>query len=128
MIKQTIITKDNDTILRFYKSLVRSQLEYCIKVWNPYLKKDILKLEKVQKRATKMIQGYKYLSYGERLKRCGLTNTGEKEKQRRLNRSLYKIITGKKAIQWDRFFELVPSKVTHGHRYKLFKKWKGTLG
>src|SRR6218665_3350092 len=27
-----------------------------------------------------------------------------------------------------RFFELAPSKVTGGHRYKLFKKRKGTLG
>ena len=27
-----------------------------------------------------------------------------------------------------RFFELAPSKVTRGHRYKLFKKRKGTLG
>ena len=31
-------------------------------------------------------------------------------------------------IQWERFFELAPSKVTRGHRYKLFKKRKGTLG
>ena len=31
-------------------------------------------------------------------------------------------------IQWERFFELAPSKGTRGHRYKLFKKRKGTLG
>ena len=57
-------------------------------------------------------------------------NTGEKEEQRRLNRSIdpYKIITGKESIQWKRFFELAPSKVTRGHRYKLFKKRKETLG
>ena len=40
----------------------------------------------------------------------------------------YKIITGKESIQWERFFELAPSKVSRGCRYKLFKKWKGTLG
>src|SRR6218665_3042932 len=38
------------------------------------------------------------------------------------------IITGKESIQWERFFELAPSKGTRGHRYKLFKKRKGTLG
>ena len=31
-------------------------------------------------------------------------------------------------IQWERFFELAPKKVTRGHIYKLFKKRKGTLG
>ena len=40
-----------------------NKLEYCIQVWSPYLKQDMEKLEKVQRRATKMIQGYKDLSY-----------------------------------------------------------------
>src|SRR6218665_3703786 len=84
------------------------------------------KLEKVQ-RATKMIQGYEYLSYEERLIRCGLT-TLEKRRSRGDLIEAYKIITGKESIQWDRFFELAPSQVTRGHRYKLFKKRKGTLG
>jgi len=39
-----------------YKHLVRSHLEYNNSVWAPYRKLDIDKLEKVQKRATKMIQ------------------------------------------------------------------------
>ena len=39
-----------------YKHLVRLSLEYNNSVWAPYRKSDIDKLEKVQKRATKMIQ------------------------------------------------------------------------
>src|SRR6218665_1072934 len=73
MIRRTIVTRDKGTILRLYKSLVRPQLEYCIQVWSPHLKQDMEKLEKVQRRATKVIQGYKDLSYEERLIRCGLT-------------------------------------------------------
>jgi len=65
-----------------------------------------------------MIQGYKDLSYDERLKRCGLT-TLEKRRSRGDLVEAYKI---KEAILWDRFFELAPSKVTRGHRYKLFKE------
>src|SRR6218665_983535 len=38
MITRTIVTRDKDTILRLYKTLVRPQLEYCIQVWSPYLK------------------------------------------------------------------------------------------
>src|SRR6218665_2524801 len=128
MVRRTIVTRDKDTILRLYKTLVRPQLEYCIQVWSPYLKQDMEKLEKVQRRATKMIQGYKYmyLSYEEKLIMCGLT-TLEKRRSRGDLIEAYKIITGKKSIQSGRFFELAPSKVTRGHRYKLFKKRKGTL-
>ena len=127
MIKRTIVTRDKETILRLYKSLVRPQLEYCIQVWNPYLKQDIEKLERVQRRATKLIWGCKSLSYEERLKLCGLTTL-----ERRRNRGdlieAYKIITGKEAIPWERFFELAPNKTTRGHRYKLFKKNRGAIG
>ncbi len=38
-----------------YLSLVRSQLLYCSQVWRPYLIKDIVLLEKIQRRATKYI-------------------------------------------------------------------------
>src|SRR6218665_2721470 len=41
MIRRTIVTRDKDTILRLYKSLVRPQLEYCIQAWSPYLKQDM---------------------------------------------------------------------------------------
>ena len=45
-------------IMRLYKSLVRPRLEYCIQAWSPYHKTDIEDIERVQKRATKMVYGY----------------------------------------------------------------------
>ena len=74
-----------------------------------------------------MIWGYKDLGYEERLKRCGLT-TLERRRSRGDLIEAYKIITGKEAVQKEKFFELAPNKATRGHRYKLFKKPKGTLG
>jgi len=67
----------------------------------------------VQGRATNIIQGYKDLSHEERLKRCGLT-TLEKRRSGGDLIQAYKIIrpTRKGAIQWERFFELAPSKGT----------------
>ena len=38
-----------------YKKMVRYHLDYCSSVWSPYTKKDIEALEKVQKRATKIL-------------------------------------------------------------------------
>ena len=45
-----------------------------IQAWRPYRKKDIDTLERIQRRATKMIPELRDLSYEERLKECGLTN------------------------------------------------------
>ena len=44
-----------------------------IQAWRPYRKKDIDMLERVQRRATKMIQKLRNISYEMRLKECGRT-------------------------------------------------------
>ena len=38
-----------------YLSLIRSQLTYCSQIWRPHLLKDIVALEKIQRRATKYV-------------------------------------------------------------------------
>jgi len=49
-------------------NLVRSHLDYCNCVWNPYRKADSETLEKVQKRATKILPKLSHLKYTDRLK------------------------------------------------------------
>jgi len=58
MIKRsfTNILKGMFTFL--YKKYVRPHLDYCSSIWSPYLAKDIDVLEKVQKRATELINGF----------------------------------------------------------------------
>ena len=58
------------TFIQLYISMVRSHLDYCSSVWAPYRKGDIEALEKVQKRATKILPGLKNLPYSEKLKIC----------------------------------------------------------
>ena len=48
-------------------SLVRPRLEYCVQAWSPFLRKDIELLEKVQKTATRMIDGFADKDYNDRL-------------------------------------------------------------
>jgi len=43
------------TFVLLYKTMVRSHLDYCCSVWAPYKKEDIEALEKMQKRATKIL-------------------------------------------------------------------------
>ena len=73
MIRRNITYKDKSLIVPLYKAIVRPHLEYCIQDWSPYLRKDIDMLEKIQRRATKLIPGLRDLRYEERLKECGLT-------------------------------------------------------
>ena len=67
MVKRNIKCKNAAIIMRLYKSLVRTRLEYCIQALSPYHKKDIEFLERVQKRATKMVYGSGNLNYKDRL-------------------------------------------------------------
>jgi len=46
---------------------VCAHLEYAVSVWNPHYQTLIKKLEKVQKRATKLVITIKKLQYEERL-------------------------------------------------------------
>ena len=54
--------------LPLYKTLVRPHLEYANCVWSPFLQMDTTRLEKVQRRATKIIPSLADLPYTERLK------------------------------------------------------------
>ena len=47
--------KNNELILQLYKSLVLPHLEYAVQFWSPHLRRDIDKIEKTQRSATKMI-------------------------------------------------------------------------
>ena len=46
---------DKNTFCLLYKALVRPHVEYAHSLWYPYKKGDITDIEKVQKRATKLI-------------------------------------------------------------------------
>ena len=61
MIRRNITYKEKSLIIRLYKAIVRPHLEYCIQAWSPYLRKDIYMLEKIQRRATKLIPGLRDL-------------------------------------------------------------------
>ena len=68
VIRRTFTFMSKNIFSRLYKALVRSHLEYGNVVWSPYLKRQSLQIESVQRRATKMVPECKDMSYGDRLR------------------------------------------------------------
>ena len=65
IIRRSFCALDNTSFTLLYKAIVRPHLEYAATMWNPYKKGYIDDLEKVQRRATKLLQNISNLSYPE---------------------------------------------------------------
>ena len=78
-------------------------------------------LEKIQRRATKLIPELRDLRYEERLKECGLT-TLEMQRLRGDQIEVFKIFNGYENIESNILSEIKESKLTRGHNYTLVKK------
>ncbi|XP_005097745.1 FAD-dependent oxidoreductase domain-containing protein 2 [Aplysia californica] len=63
---------DKVSLPTLYKSIIRPHLEYGNVVWHPTLKGDEEQLEKVQRRATKLIPELQHLAYCDRLRKLDL--------------------------------------------------------
>ena len=63
LIRRNITYKKKKLIILLYKAVVRPNLEYCIQVWRPYHNKDIDVLERIQRKATKIIPELRGHSY-----------------------------------------------------------------
>ena len=123
-IKHTFTCLDRETLPALYKALVRPRMEFAIQAWSPYLRKDISKLERVQRRATKLIPSIAHLTYQERLIQLNMT-TLEKRRERGDMIEVFKILKGLDRVNPQGKFLMQEMRShkqrTRGHSLKLVK-------
>lgn len=120
-IERTFEFKSEKVILALYNSLVRPHLEYCVQFWSPYYKKDIEKLEKIQRRVTKMIPRLRNKSYEERLKELNLFSL-PKHRIRGDLIEVFKIFKGFSNLDPNKYFTIDPSNLTRNNGFKIIPK------
>lgn len=106
--------------LPLYKALVRPLLEYGSVIWYPSLISDNQEIEKVQRRATKLVTGLKNLPYSDRLK---ILNLDSMLFRRRRNDMLqtFRIMKDIDNLSINNFFTINTNSITRGHEYKIVK-------
>ena len=120
-ILRCFVSRDVKLLVKAFTVYVRPLVEYNSVVWSPCSIQDIMHVERVQRRFTKALPGFKTLSYSSRLKKLDLPSL----EKRRLHSDLimcYKIIFGIVNICTSDFFHFHTVMSTRGHPYKLFKE------
>ena len=124
-IHRNVSYKSSEVITKLYCAFVRPHLEYCVQAWSPTYEKDCWILERVQKRATKMINGFSTLAYEERLETLNMFSL----KYRRLRGDLievFKFVNDHQMGYLKNMFEFDMENRGRGHQRKLIVKQSRT--
>ena len=120
VIQRNVSYKSKDVMKRLYCAFIRPHLEYCRQACYSSFKKDERSLERIQRRATKMIIGLEKKSYKERLISLNMFSLHYRRIRGDLI-ELFKIYAGLDKLNFTNLFT-INSNQTRGHSCKLVKK------
>ena len=116
-IARNVSHKSKQVVRILYNAYVRPHLEYCVQAWSPHYQQDINMLEKVQRRATRLISGLSRLDYASRLKELGMYSLDRRYKRGDMI-EVFKIFNGLDDLNLTDFF-VVDTDGRRGHSRKL---------
>ena len=120
LIRRSFENLDRETLPLLFKTLVRPLLEYGNAVWGPFNRQDQYLVERVQRRATRMIPALRHLAYQDRLRQLRLPSLCYRRRRGDLI-LMYALLKGRLNIKKDDFFQDPPLATTRGHSMKVAK-------
>ena len=119
LIKKFYSSRDPYTITTLYKTMVRPHHEYGNAMWGPVYIGDVHKVEKIQRRSTKMIYSIKNLLYEQRLRTLKLPSLIYRRRKGDMIQ-MFKIMEGLVRIDHTLLFTMTKMR-TRGHSKRVCK-------
>ena len=120
VIRRSFAVLDDFTLPLLFKSLVRPHLEYGNLVWGPFNRADQKLVERVQRRATRMISSIRHLPYEERLRRLQLPSLYYRRRRGDMIH-MFQMFSGGIDVNPEELFTLARRSTTRGHPLKVLK-------
>jgi Reverse transcriptase (RNA-dependent DNA polymerase)/Endonuclease-reverse transcriptase len=98
--------RDKNIFKALYLRYVRPHLEFSSPAWSPWLQKDVQVLEKVQKRAVRMINGLNADTYEGKLRELGIQSLADRRKEADMVLT-YKVLHEKCSVNRDLWPKLI---------------------
>ncbi|BHF65879.1 hypothetical protein SprV_0200889200 [Sparganum proliferum] len=119
LVKRAFSSFDEDCFAKVFQTFVRPHLEFAIQAWRPWTAKDFGILEKVQRRATKLVSGQWSLPYETRLANLALFPLSYRQLRGDLIQ-VFRIVRNQGCcLASGDFFELATTTNLRGHPLKL---------
>ena len=120
VIRRSFAQIDEVTLPLLFKSLVRPHLEYGNLVWGPFNRADQKAVERVQRRATRLMSSIRHLEYPTRLRLLRLPSLYYRRRRGAMIH-VYQMLTGGVDIVASEMLTLQTGGSTRGHSLKLCK-------
>lgn len=120
VIRRSFVNINLHTLPGLYKTLVRPILEYANSVWGPWNREDQKLIERVQRRATRMVPTLRHREYVERLQALHLPSLYYRRRRGDMIR-VYQLFNGGVDQDFQQFFTLDHNTRTRGHKWKILK-------